>query len=238
MVHAFNDGLDGRASLHALVGGQVADVAGTHGENFLAQQGVFLVHHLLEHGGGVNARHIVVLKGWHEGHGTRGYYEMFSVHIANFLCDDVLQGDALAFQEVPNGVVQEDAFVVVASQCLGDVEATHAAELLLLLEEEELVGLHVELTADVGVIVDDHIRDAELVEFLTAGQTCRTCADDGDGGLVDLHLALWVLGRLGLVALGNLADFLHTVDFGDADTADFAVDQHLASAAFTDAAFQ
>ena len=33
--HGLDDGLDGGAGLHALVGGQVADVARTHGEDFL-----------------------------------------------------------------------------------------------------------------------------------------------------------------------------------------------------------
>ena len=33
--HGLNDSLDGGTSLHALIGSQVADVARTHGEDFL-----------------------------------------------------------------------------------------------------------------------------------------------------------------------------------------------------------
>ncbi len=130
--------------------------------------------------------------------------------------------------------------MVVASQGLGDVEATHAAEFLLLLEKEELVCLHVELTTDVGVVVDDDVADAEGVELLAAGETCGTGTDDGDLGLVDLHLAGLLLLGLGKdgVLLVDAAHFLDAIDFGDADTADFAIDQHLAGTALTDAAVE
>ncbi len=104
--HGFDDGLDGGTSLHALVGGQVADVACTHGKDFLTEQGVFLVHHLLEHGSGIDARHVVVLEGRHERHGTRGDHEMLCVDVANLASDDVFDGHATAFKQVPNGVVQ------------------------------------------------------------------------------------------------------------------------------------
>jgi hypothetical protein len=59
-------------------------------------------------------------------------------------------------------------------------------------------------------------------------------------GLIDLHLAgLRFLGlgkHIGLVVDG--AHFLDAVDKGDADTADLAVDQHLAGAALADAAVE
>ena len=76
---------------------------------------MLLVHHLLEHGSGVNARYVVVFEGWHERHGTRGHHEMLCVDVTHFAIFDVLDGDAAAFKDVPNGVVQQDAFVVVAS---------------------------------------------------------------------------------------------------------------------------
>ena len=130
--------------------------------------------------------------------------------------------------------------MVVASQRFGDVEATHAAEFLLFLEEEELVGLHVELTAYVGVVVDDDVTDAEGVELLTAGETCGTGTDDGDLGLIDLHLAglrLFGFGKhIGFVVNG--LDFLDAINESDADTADFAVDEHLAGSALADAAVE
>ena len=237
-VHALNDGLDGRAGLHSLVGGQVANVARTHGEHFLAQQRVLLVHHLLENSGSVNARNVVVFKGRHKRHGTRGHHKMLGIDIADFLCHNVLQCDALAFEQIPNGVVEQNAFVVVAGKGLGDVEAAHSTEFLLFFEEEKLVRLHIELSADVGVVIDDHVGNAEFAEFLAAGQSRRTRADDGDGGLVDFHLALRVLGRLGLVVFGDFAHFLHAIDEGDADAADFAVHEHFARAALADAALE
>ena len=238
--HGFDDGLDGGTSLHALIRGQVADVACAHGEDFLTQQGMLLVHHLLEHGGGINAWNVVVLEGRHERHGTCGDHEMLCIDVANLASDDVLDGHATAFKQVPNGVVQQDAFVVVACQGLGDVEATHAAEFLLFFEEEELVGLHVELTTDVGVVVHDDVADAEGVELLTAGETCGTGTDDGDLGLVDFHLAGLLLLGLGKdgVLLVDAAHFLDAIDFGDADTADLAIDQHLAGTAFADTAVE
>ena len=130
--------------------------------------------------------------------------------------------------------------MVVTGQSLGDVEATHSAEFLLLLEEEELVGLHIELTANAGVVVDDDVADAEGIELLTAGETRRTRTNDGDLGLVDFHFAGLVFLRLGkdvgLVVDG--AHFLDTIDEGDADAADFAVDQHFAGTALADAAVE
>ena len=201
---------------------------------------MLLVHHFLEHGGGVDAWHVVVLEGRHEGHGTRGDHEVLRVDVAYLAVFNVLDGHATAFKQVPNGVVQQDAFVVVASQGLGDVEATHAAEFLLLLEEEELVGLHVELSADAGVVVDHDVADAEGVELLAAGEACGTRTDDGHLGLIDLHLArLRFLGlgkHVGFVVDG--AHFLDAIDESDADAADLTVDEHLTGATLADAAVE
>ena len=127
----------------------------------------------------------------------------------------------------------------VAGKRLGNVEAAHAAEFLLFLEEEELVGLHLELAADGVVVVEHQVVDARLVELFADGQAGRSGADDCHGGTVDLFLVLQDGG--GAVdhreaLLSDAPDFPHAVDLGDADAADVAVDEHLAGAAFADAA--
>ena len=68
--HTFYDHSDIGPGLHGLIGGQVADVAGSDRKDVLAQERKLGVHHPLDHGGGVDSGHIVVLEGRHEGHGT------------------------------------------------------------------------------------------------------------------------------------------------------------------------
>ena len=186
MVHTLDDGLDGCSGLHGLVTGEVSDVTGTHGEHAFAQQGVLLVHHLLEHRCGVNTRNIIVLKHGHKRHGTSGHNQMVGVDIAYLLGDDVLQGDTATFEQIPHGIVEQDAIVVVAGECFGYVKATHATELLLLLKEEELVGLHIELASLGSVVVHHNVGDSQCGELLAACQSGRAAADDGNRGLVNL----------------------------------------------------
>ena len=150
----------------------------------------------------------------------------------------VLNGYATAFEEVPHGGVEKDAIVVVASESLCDVEATHAAELFLAFEEEELVSLHVELATDTGVVVDDEIVDAEGVELFAAGEACGAGTDDGDLGLVDFDFARLRVVDRGQVFFVQLTDFVDIVDRCDADATDAAVDEHLACAALADAALE
>ena len=189
VVHTLDDRLDGCTSLHGLVAGEVADVTGTHGEHALAQQGVLLVHHLLEHGCGVNTRHVIVLKHGHERHGTSSHYQMVGVDIAHLLGNDILQGDAATFEQVPHGVIEQDAVMVVAGECFGNVKTAHATELLLFLKEEELMGLHIELTTLGCVVVHHNVGDSQCSELLAACQTGRTATDDGYRSLINLGLA-------------------------------------------------
>ena len=121
---------------------------------------MLLIHHLLEHSRRVHTGHIVVLKCRHKGHGTRGHYQMVSIDIANLLGDDILQGDAAAFEQVPHGIVEQDAVMAVACKGLGDVKTAHATKLLLLLKEEELVGLHIELTTLGSIVVHHDVGNA------------------------------------------------------------------------------
>ncbi len=244
--HGLDDGADGGARLHALVGGEVADVAGTDGEDALAEEGVFLVHHLLEDGGSVDAGEVVVLEGRHEGHGARCHDEKLGVDVAHLTVDEVLHGNARSLEDIPHGGVQQDAVLTVTRKGLGYVEATHAAIFLFLLEEEELVGLHIELAADTRIAVDDEVVDAKSIQLLAAGKTGRTRADNGDLGLVDLHSLSRLLRtfwrfesntrKVGFV--GDSTHLADTVNSSDTDAAHATVDQHLAGAALADAALK
>ena len=108
------------------------------------------------------------------------------------------------------------------------------------------MGLHVELSADAGVAVDDKIVDAEGIQLLAAGQTRGAGTDNGHLGFVHLHRLRRLLGTLrrlegdarqvGLV--GDGAHLAHAVHGGDADAAHAAVHQHLAGAALAYAALQ
>ena len=238
--HGLDDGLDGSSGLHALIGGEVADVACTHRQHTLTQQRVLLVHHLLEHSGSIDARHVVVLERRHEGNGSRCHHQILSIHVSHLARDDVLDGHAPTFQQVPHRIVQQDAFVVLADQRLGNVEATHATELLLLLEEEELMRLHIELTTYLAIVVNHDVVDAKGIQLLTAGKTGRTGTDDGHLRLVDLHLTRLLRAHLGHchLAVAHQAHLLHAVYLGDADATHLAIDQHLTRTTLADAAVQ
>ena len=237
--HGLDDGLDGGSSLHTLIGREVADVACAHGEHFLAQQRVFLVHHLLEHRGGIYARHVVVLEGGHEGNSSCSHDEQFCIHIGHVATDNILDGYATPLKQIPDGVVEQNSFLTVASQRLGDVEAAHTAILLLLFKEEELVGLHVELATDLGIVVDNEVVDAKGVELFATGQSRRPCADDGHRRLVDGQLGAVGRGlRVRLFMVLNLPDFLHPIDRRDANAADFSIDEHFAGSTLADAALK
>ena len=184
--HGLDDGLDPGPGLHGLVRSEVADVARAHGEDALAQQGEFLVHHALYHGGGEDAREVVVLEGRHEGQGARRDDELLSVHVEDFLRHDIFDCQALALEDVPDHAIEHDAFVGIACQRPGDVETAHSAEFLFLLKEEELVSLHLELAADGIVVVQHQIVDACLVQFFPHGEAGRSRADDGDGSAINL----------------------------------------------------
>ena len=163
---------------------------------------------------------------------------MFGIHIGHFASDDVLHSHTAAFEDVPHGAVEQYALGVVARKGLGNIETTHAAKLLLLLKEEELVGLHVELATDAAVVINDEVGDAEGVQLLAASQSCGAGTDDCYLGLVDFHLAL-----LGFLGLGedmdtavHMAHLFHSIDKGDANASHLPVDNHFTGAALADAA--
>ena len=238
--HRLDNGLDSGTRLHALIGGEVADIAGTHGEDTLAQQGVLLIHHLLEDGGGVDTRHVVILERGHKRHGTCSHDQMFGVDIRHLARDNILDSHTAAFKQIPHRIVEQDTLLAVACKGLGNIETAHAAELLLLLEEEELVGLHIELATDTAIVVNHQIADAESIQLLAAGQTCRTGTDDGHLCLIYLHLAGLMVAHFGPLVLvcSHRAYLFHTVHRGNADAAHLSVDKHLAGTALTDAAIQ
>ena len=237
MVHRLDDGHHFRTSLNRLIRRKIADIAGPDGEDALAEERVLQVHHLLDDGGGIDAWQVVVLKGGHERERARRHDEEVSIHEEDAAVLHVLGGHALAFEDVPHGAVEQDTGMVVAGERLGDVETAHATVLLLLLEEEELVGLHGELSANAVVVVDDDVGDAELVELLAAGEAGRTRADDGNLGLIDFRGgAVAFAGSLGQMVVGNLLHLFHAIDEGDADALHHAVDEHFAGTALADTA--
>ena len=201
---------------------------------------MLLGHHLLEHGSRIYSRDIVVLERWHEGNGSRSHHQMVGIDVGHLVGDDILDGHPTAFEQVPHRIVEQDILVVVAGKGLGDVEASHPSEAFLLLEEEELVGLHVELTAYLAVVVDHDVVDAEGVQLLAAGKAGRTGTDDGHLRLVYLYLAFLLVahfGQLSLMAV-DATHFLDTVYLRHADAAHLAVDEHFAGSAFSDAAVE
>ena len=236
--HGFDDGLDLGSGLHRLVGGEIADVAGTHREDVLSEEGELRVHHPLHDGGGIDAGQVVILEGRHEGQGAGGDDELVGIDIEDLLGCYILDCQTLPLQDIPDHTVQQDAFPGVSGEGFGDVESAHAAELLLLLEEEELVRLHPELPADGAVVINHEVVHPGFPEFLPHGESGRTCADDGDRGLVDF------LGRIGgrrgfhvvETVFPGAVYLLYAVHLGDADPADVAVHDHFAGAAFADAA--
>ena len=238
MVHAFDDGLYFGTGLHPLVGGEVADVSGPDGQHLLAKERMLLVHHLLEHSCGIYSGKIVVFKGRHEWHRAGCHHKVVGIDVGHFAVLNILQSQPSALQQIPYGVVQQNPLVVVSCQRLCDVKTTHSAVFLLLFKEEELVGLHVELSADAAVVVNHQIVDAQLVQLFAAGKSRRTRADYGHACLVDGDLPLEVFPEFGLVVLGYFAHLVHIVNLGDADAADFPVNQHFAGSALADSAFQ
>ena len=236
VIHRLDDGHHLRTRLNGLIGSKIADVTRADGEDALAEQRVLQVHHLLHDSSRVNARQVVVLEGGHERESTRRHDEEVGIHEEDAAVLHVLGGHALAFEDVPHGAVEQDARMVVAGECLGNVEAAHSAVFLLLLEEEELVGLHRELSADAVVVVNHDVGDAELVELLAAGESGGTRADDGDLGLIDFRGGDGLGVGVGEIVVGNLLHLLHAIDEGDADALHDAIDEHFAGAALADAA--
>ena len=199
---------------------------------------MFLIHHLLEHGGSIDARHVVVLEGGHKRHGASGHDEVVSINIGNLLRINILDGYAAAFEQVPHDAVEQYAAVVVAGKGLGDVETAHSAKLFLFFEEEELVGLHIELAADAGIAIHHYITDTKSIKLLTASQTGRTGTDDCNLGFVYLDFARLRNDCIGHIVPLQLADLFDIVDRSDADASYAAIDQHLAGTALADAALQ
>ena len=199
---------------------------------------MLLVHHFLEHGGGIYAGDVIVLEGGHERHGACGDYEMVGVDIRHLLSLNILDANSFAFEQIPYRVVQQNTVVVVASKSLGNIEATHSAEFLFLLEEKELVGLHIELSTDMRIVVYYYVVDIEFIQLLAAGKSGGACSDDCHLSLVNLDFAFFVSLGFGHIVLFQLTYFFHVVYQGDADASYLSIYEHLAGSAFSDSAFQ
>ena len=125
--------------------------------------------------------------------------------------------------------------MIVAGKGFGDIETTHTTIFFLFLEEEKLVSLHIELSADTRIAVDDKVVNAESVQLLAAGKTRWTGADDGHLGLIDLH-GLGRLLRTGrrfecntrkVSFMGDGTHLTDAVHGSDTDTTHTVIDQHL-----------
>ena len=129
----------------------------------------------------------------------------------------------------------------VSGESPGDIESSHPAEAFLLLEEKELVGLHQELPSDLTVAVYDQAVHTLLKQFLADSQTCRTCTDNGHSRPVDLPFFLSAVPfsdkhTLKTAVRTEPGDLAYPVHLSDTDTADPAVDEHLAGSALADTA--
>ena len=207
---------------------------------------MLLIHHLLEHGSGVDSRHVVVFEGWHEGHSTRGHHEILRINVGHLTSNEILHSNAWPFQDIPHCGVQQDAFLAVSCKSFSNIKASHAAIFFLLLKEKELVGLHIELSSDTWITVNDKVINTKGIQLLTTSKSGRACADDSHLGLVDLH-RLGCLLRTGRRLKGDsrkigfMSDGTYLTDAiysSDTDATHAPVDQHLASAALADAALQ
>ena len=239
--HTFYDHSDIGPGLHGLIGCQVADVAGSDRKDVLAQERKLGVHHPLDHGGGVDSGHIVVLEGRHEGHGSSGDDQLVGIHIEDLVGSDILDRQPLAFEDIPDHRVQHNALVRLPGQSPGYIESPHPSETLFLLEEEELMGLHQELTAYLAVAVDYQTVHALFQQLLADCQTGRSGTDNGHGSPVDLLFLLHAVllcdqNTLEAAVGAEPGELPDTVHLGYADTADLAVHEHLTGTAFADTA--
>ena len=155
---------------------------------------------------------------------------MIGIHISHLASDNILNSHTAAFKQIPHSVVQQNTLVVLARQRLSDIKSAHTAELLLLLKEEKLVGLHIELTTNPGIIVYHDIIYPKGIQLLAACQACRTRTDDSHLGLVHLHLSRFLIPHARQLAFAavDATNLLNTVDQCHTYTAHLAVDQHLA----------
>src|SRR5574344_533437 len=151
--HRLNNSFHIGASLHGLIGCEVTDVPGTYCEDVFSKECKLRVHHPLNHGSSINSGDIIVFEGRHKRDCACGNNELLRIYIKLFIGSYVLYCKPFTFENIPYDTIQKDPFMGVAGKCLCNIESPHSAESLLLLKEEELVGLHKKLTSDVTVII-------------------------------------------------------------------------------------
>ena len=201
MGHGFDDGPNISASLHALIGGQVTDIAGSDGQDVTSQECMFLVHHLLEDRCGVDARDVIVFKRRHERNRTSGDNQMVGINIRNLLSIGVFDSYAASLEKVPDSGIEEDAIGVLSRKGSGNIEPTHTTKMFLFFEKEKLVGLHIELTANTRVVVDDEVVDAKGIQLFATGETCRASTNNGHFGLINIDRTRLRIGGFGQIVL-------------------------------------
>ena len=99
--------------------------------------------------------------------------------------------------------------------------------------------LHVKLTANLAVVVDNQIRNVVLKQQLAGGKSRWSSTNNGYScsEYLLLLLGLWLFTG-GDVVLRNFLNFLYSINKGYADTLGNAINKHLAGTAFADTALE
>jgi len=157
----------------------------------------------------------------------------------DFIRSDIFNRNALVLENVPYGAVQKNTLGVIAGQGFGNLEASHSAKLLLLFKEEELVGLHVELSANCCVVINHNVLNTMLKQQLACRQAGRPGANDGHGGFINPG-AVQLISRFyaRCIVLGYFTNLLNPINRGNANTFNLTIYQHLACSTLAYTAFE
>jgi hypothetical protein len=205
----------------------------------VAEECEFGVHHFLDDGGGIDAGQVVIFKGRHKWDGAGCNDEILCVNVIDFIGLDIFDGKPFALQDIPNGGIKEDRFMVVASKIFCYVESPQAAEFFFFFEEKELMCLHEELSTDAVIAVNDNVGYIVFFQLLPGGQAGRACSDNRDFGPEDLCGFVFEERARGRFMVARYFVYLfYAIYLCDADSFDLAVDEHFAGAAFADSAFK
>ncbi len=97
------------------------------------------------------------------------------------------------------------------------------------------MGLHIELTSNSGIVVNDQIGDPGPVQFLPDGQSCGSCSNDRHNGFINGYGTRLRYGFfLRKEAVGDPSYLLYPVYFSDADPAHLTVNKHFTGTALPD----
>ena len=117
---------------------------------------------------------------------------MVGINIRNLLSIGVFDSYAASLEKVPDSGIEKDAIGVLSRKGSGNIEPTHTTKMFLFFEKEKLVGLHIELTANTRVVVDDEVVDAKGIQLFATSETCRASTNNGHFGLINIELSLLI----------------------------------------------